>query len=75
MYVACVHAKLCAQFYFKYSLPVLLQTNLHTKLDRGMLFTRQIFARECDVTSEQYRIKIIVLHFGLDTCQVNTKRA
>ena len=33
-----------------------LRANQHTKLNRAMLFTQQIFTSECDVTSEQYRI-------------------
>ena len=31
-----------------------LQANQHTKFDRAMLFTRQIFASKCNVTSEWY---------------------
>ena len=31
-----------------------LQVNQHMKLDQAMLFTRQIFASECNITSEWY---------------------
>ena len=57
---AYVHAKSCTRVYFKYSLHVLLQANLHIKLDQGMLFTREIFASKCDVTSEWYRSYISI---------------
>ena len=40
-----IYAKLCTRVYFEYS----LRANQHTKLDRTMLFTRQIFASECDM--------------------------
>ena len=32
------------------------QANQHTKLDQAILFTRQIFVSECDVTSELYHM-------------------
>ena len=37
-----------------------LRANQHTKLNRAMLFTQQIFASECEVASLPYLSKLYI---------------
>ena len=72
-YSTYVHAKSCTRVYFEYSSLYsfeCLASDQHTKLNRAMLFTPQIFVSKCDITSEWYRSCVAMYIRSYSTIQI-----